>query len=73
MTLGASIRRIVDLSNLSEIQTVIPTGQSGNPLSKHFGDQTDLWLNGQYRILYQDSTLFKKSDTRTMRLEPSGS
>lgn len=73
MTLGASIRRIVDLSNLSEIQTIIPTGQSGNPLSKHFGDQTDLWLNGQYRILYQDSTLFKKSDTRTMRLEPSGS
>ncbi len=73
MVLGASIRRIVDLSNLGEIRTILPTGQSGNPLSNHYGDQTELWLNGQYRTLYQDSTLFRKAELKTMKLTPSGS
>ena len=71
MVLGPSIRRIVDLSDLSKVQTITPTGQSESPFSEHFGDQTEMWLSGQYRILYQDSTLFKKSDLRSMKLIPS--
>lgn len=71
MVLGASVRRIVDLSDLSKTKSVIPTGQSGNPMSTHFGDQTDLWLNGQYRTFYQDSSFFEQSDYKTMRLNPS--
>lgn len=70
MVLGPSIRRIVDFSDLSSIQTVIPTGQSGSPFSEHFGDQTEMWLNGQYRVFYQDSLLFEKSDIKTMTLIP---
>lgn len=70
MVLGASIRRIVDLSNMSSTLSVIPTGQSANPLSRHFGDQTELWLNGQYRIFYQDSTLFYNTGLRSMQLTP---
>lgn len=71
MILGPSIRRISDLSDMSKSKSVLPTGQSGNPLSDHFGDQTNLWLNGQYRWLYQDSlALFQESDIRTMRLVP---
>lgn len=70
MVLGPSIRRIVDLSDLSSVQTITPTGQSGSPFSEHFGDQTEMWLNGQYRLLYQDSTLFQKSDVETMKLIP---
>ena len=70
MVLGPSVRRIVDLSNLSKTKSVIPTGQSGNPLSAHFGDQTELWLNGQYRTFYQDSSFFKQADYRSMKLIP---
>jgi len=70
MVLGPSIRRIVDLSDLSSVQSITPTGQSGSPFSEHFGDQTEMWLNGQYRIFYQDSLLFKQSDVRTMKLVP---
>tara|TARA_R110002124_G_scaffold83383_1_gene218317 strand:+ start:401 stop:2878 length:2478 start_codon:yes stop_codon:yes gene_type:complete len=70
MVLGPSIRRIVDLSNLSSVKTITPTGQSGSPFSDHFGDQTEMWLNGQYRVFYQDSSLFEKSDLRTMKLVP---
>jgi penicillin amidase len=50
---------------------VLPTGQSGNPLSDYYGDQTELWLNGQYRWLHQDSTvLFDEVEVRSMRLVP---
>lgn len=70
MTLGPSIRRIVDLSNQNRIYSAIPTGQSGNPLSQFFGDQTELWLNGQYRYIYQDSTLFRETSFQTMKLLP---
>ncbi|WP_421774242.1 penicillin acylase family protein [Gracilimonas sp.] len=70
MILGPSIRRISDLSDMSRSKSILPTGQSGNPLSDHYGDQTDMWLDGQYRWLYQDSTLFEEADIRTMRLVP---
>jgi penicillin amidase len=52
-------------------KSVLPTGQSGNPLSDHFGDQTDMWLNGEYRWLHQDSaSMFEEMDIRTMQLVP---
>ncbi len=70
MVLGPSIRRIVDFSSLNRTYSVLPTGQSGNPLSDFFGDQTELWLNGQYRYIYQDSTFFRETSYQTMRLVP---
>jgi len=68
--LGPSIRRIADLSNLSRTWSVLPTGQSGNPLSDHFGDQTDMWLQGNYRYFYQDSTLFNEVSLRHFKIIP---
>ena len=68
--LGASIRRIVDLSNLSKSESVIPTGQSGNPLSTHFGDQTELWLSGKYRIFEHNNIVSEQVRLRTMELNP---
>jgi len=70
MTLGASIRRIVDLSSMNRTLSVIPTGQSGNPFSDHFGDQTVLWLEGRMRYFYQDSTFFRDVSHQTMKLIP---
>ena len=68
--LGASIRRIIDFSDLSSVRSILPTGQSGNPLSRHFGDQTDLWLNGELKQIYQDSLFFSRSNYETTRLIP---
>ncbi|GAB5408334.1 MAG: penicillin acylase family protein [Balneolaceae bacterium] len=70
MILGPSVRRVVDFSDLGKTKSVIPTGQSGNPLSSHFGDQTELWLNAQYRTFYQDSSFFDQADFKTMKLIP---
>ncbi len=70
MTLGPSIRRIVDFSDRGRSHSILPTGQSGNPLSEFFGDQTELWLQGQYRYIYQDSTFFHETSYQTMQLVP---
>ncbi|WP_234571933.1 penicillin acylase family protein [Rhodohalobacter sp. 614A] len=71
MYLGPSIRRIVDFSTPGKSQTILPTGQSGNPLSTYYGDQTNLWLDGRYRFIYQDSTFFQETSFETMTLSPN--
>jgi penicillin amidase len=71
--LGPSIRRIVDLSNNSSSLSVLPTGQSGNPISTYYGDQTDMWLEGRYRSIYKDSTFFQQASYQTMKLVPESS
>jgi penicillin G amidase len=45
---GASERHIFDASNWDQSITVIPTGTSGIPASKHYCDQTPLYLTNQY-------------------------
>jgi len=70
MVLGPSIRRIVDFSDLRSTLSIMPTGQSGNPISEYYGDQTESWLNGEYKFFYQDSSLFNETQYRTMKLIP---
>lgn len=70
MVLGPSIRRIVDFSDLSSTLSIMPTGQSGNPLSEYYGDQTESWLNGEYKFFYQDSSFFNENQYSTMKLTP---
>ena len=72
MTLGASVRRIIDFSDLSATRSVLPTGQSGNPISEHYGDQSSMWLNRQYRVFHQSSDIEEKASVKTMKLIPSG-
>jgi len=41
-----SERQIVDLGDVDASVSIIPTGQSGQPYSRHWGDQTALWASG---------------------------
>lgn len=70
MILGPSIRRIIDFSDLSKSWSINSTGQSGNPISQYYGDQTESWLNGQYKFIYQDSTFFDENQFNTMTFIP---
>ncbi len=71
MNLGPSIRRIIDFSTPDRSLSVLPTGQSGHPFSPNYGDQTNLWLEGRYRTIYNDSTFFQRSSFQTMTLQPN--
>ncbi len=46
---GPSTRRIVDFSDIENSISILPTGQSGNPFSKHYKDQAELFVNGKFR------------------------
>jgi penicillin amidase len=46
---GPSTRRIIDFSDIENSLSVLPTGQSGNPMSKHYDDQSELFVSGKFR------------------------
>ena len=46
---GASMRRIIDLSNFDNGLSVLPTGQSGLFGSKHYDDQAPLYNSNSYK------------------------
>ncbi len=43
----ASLRMVVDAGNWDESRFILPSGQSGNPLSPHYDDQLSLWQRGE--------------------------
>jgi penicillin amidase len=46
---GPSTRRIVDFSDVENSLSILPTGQSGNPFSKFYKDQVNLYNEGKFR------------------------
>lgn len=46
---GAGLRMVADLSTPDGIYAIIATGQSGNPLSSHWGDLLGSWHDGRLR------------------------
>ena len=45
-THGAGYRAVYDLSDQDKSQFIIATGQSGNPLSEHYGSLVPFWRDG---------------------------
>jgi penicillin amidase len=50
----SSLRQIVDLSDWSNSSAVHTTGQSGQPLSKHYADMVSMWQTVRYGPFYFD-------------------
>ena len=46
---GPAMRRIIDLSHTDSSWSVLPSGQSGVPSSKHYSDQQSLYFSNQLR------------------------
>lgn len=45
---GASMRAIYDLAEPERSKFIHSTGQSGNPMSRHYADFAERWARGQY-------------------------
>ena len=45
---GPSTRRIIDFSDVENARSILPTGQSGNVFSKHYNDQAEKYLRGEF-------------------------
>ena len=61
---GPSTRRIIDFSDIENSWSVLPTGQSGNPMSKHYEDQADLFVKGKFRKMKLNKAEIIKSSTK---------
>ena len=71
MWLGPSMRHIVDFSNVNGSLSVIPSGQSGQPLHPHYSDQFPLWKNGEYHIMSLDVDEIATKSKNILYLTPS--
>ena len=58
---GPSTRRVIDFSDIENAKAIIPTGQSGNVFSKHYDDQSDKYLNGEFVKMMLNKEEIKKS------------
>ncbi|MBL7128496.1 MAG: penicillin acylase family protein [Ignavibacteria bacterium] len=68
--LGPSMRMIVDLSNMNNYYSILPPGQSGQPLHPNYRDQTRLWLNGEYKNVTSFSNAAGNENVKVLILEP---
>lgn len=69
-TVGPSTRQIFDLSDVNNTRAVTPPGQSGQVYSKHYDDQIQLWLLGDYRRMPMDQTVVEQICRNVLTLEP---
>jgi len=59
-----STRRIIDFSDIENSISILPTGQSGNPLSKHYKDQAEMYVNGEFRkMMLNEEEIKAKSES----------
>ena len=48
------------MANIEYSWGILPTGNSGSPLSKHYDDQLELYHKGEYRYQLMDWKRIKK-------------
>jgi penicillin G amidase len=71
-THAATFRAIYDLADLAGSRFILATGQSGNPLSRHYRDLTELWAAGRAVPIRRDATDNRQAAIGALRLQPGG-
>lgn len=61
---GPSTRRVIDFSDVENSLSILPTGQSGNPFSKHYKDQAEMYNNGTFRKMKLNKEEIIKTSTK---------
>lgn len=69
---GASMRHVIDFSDLDNSRGAITTGQSGHFLSPHYDDQVVLWMNGEPHPLTLDTQTVVTRAAYELVLTPTG-
>ena len=61
---GPSTIRIVEFSDVENSWSILPTGQSGNPLSAHYRDQAEMYNAGKFRKMKMNKEEIVKTSTK---------
>ncbi|MDZ7294598.1 MAG: penicillin acylase family protein [candidate division KSB1 bacterium] len=67
---GVSMRMVVDFAEDRLIHLVLPTGQSGHRLSRHYADQTRSWLEGTQHVTTMDRQVLLAGRHKVLTLAP---
>ncbi|GMN09009.1 penicillin acylase family protein [Croceitalea sp. MTPC9] len=69
---GPSTRRIIDFSDIENSISILPTGQSGNPFSKYYKDQAEMYVKGEFRKMMMNKEEIMQTSTSLLTFKPSG-
>ena len=69
-TSGPSTRRVIDFSDIENSTSILPTGQSGNPFSKHYEDQAEMYNQGKFRKMMMNKEEIIKTQESLLIFEP---
>ena len=67
---GPSTRRVIDFSDIENSKSILPTGQSGNPLSDHYADQAEMYIKGEFRKMLMNEKEIKNSSKSALKFKP---
>ena len=67
---GPSTRRIIDFSDIENSISILPTGQSGNPFSKYYKAQAELYINGKFRKMMMNKEEIKREAEAVLTFKP---
>jgi penicillin G amidase len=67
---GPALRKITDFSNRGAGETISPTGQSGNVMSKHYDDQAEMFASGKFRPMLFHREEIEKASKDKLTLLP---
>jgi penicillin G amidase len=70
ITSGPSTRRIVNFADVENSYSILPTGQSGNPLSDHYNDQAEMYVNGEWRKMLINEDEIEEQTTDLLKFVP---
>lgn len=65
---GPSTRRVIDFSDIENSISILPTGQSGNPFSKHYNDQAEMYNTGKFRKMKMNKEEIVRTSTKLVFL-----
>ena len=60
---------MIDFSDIENARAILPTGQSGNVFSKHYDDQAQMYLDGEFVKMMLNEEEIKASKNK-LTLEP---
>ncbi len=67
---GPATRQIVAMNAPEAALSVVANGQSGHRFSPHWDDQTDFWLNGNYRTVHMNRQKIETEKHTLLQLCP---
>ncbi|MDH4057761.1 MAG: penicillin acylase family protein, partial [Cyclobacteriaceae bacterium] len=67
---GPALRKITDFKDIENGVTISPSGQSGNVMSPHYGDQAEMFATGKFRKMMMNRAEIEATSRNRLVLKP---